>query len=137
MYSWSKKSRTSAYKRDLLLVLLCRATATKFPEHFSLQRLFSNCLPDLCNMPVNIVKKEEFSEAQHPTWMLKATLRIGTTLFWQNVNVLSYIFSVTELVVFFFGCAAFVWIPSAKKWRMNICHMEQKRQNQLLKTCSH
>lgn len=88
-------------------------------------------------MSLIIAKKERFSEAQRPTWMLKATLHIGVTLFWQNVNVLSYIFSVTELVVFALGSAAFVWIPAAKKWLMKICHMEPKRQKQLLKTCSH
>lgn len=94
--SWLKKC-TSAHKHDLLFALLHRATATEFLEHFSLQRLLANCLPDLCDMSLIIVKKERFSEAQHPTWMLKATLRIGVTLFWQNVNVLSYIFSVTGL----------------------------------------
>lgn len=130
------KKSTSAHKGDLFAFLF-RAMATKFLEHFFLQRLFSNCLPDLCDMSLIITKKERCSEAQHPTWMLKATLSIGVTFFWQNVNVLSYIFSVTELVVFVFGSAAFLCIPGAKKWLMKICHMEQKRQKQLLKTCNH
>lgn len=128
--TWLKKS-TSAHKSDLLFALLYRAMATKFLEHFSLQRIFSKCLPHLCDMSLIIVKKERFSEAQHPTWMLKATLLIGVILFWQNVNVLSYIFSVTELVGFAFGSASSVWIPTVKKWLMKICHMEQKRQKQL------
>lgn len=134
MYSQLAK-KISALKGDLLLTLGYRAMTTKFLKYFSPERLFSNCLPDVCNVSLIIVKKERVSDAQHPTWMLKATLRIGVTLFWQNVNVLSCIFSVTDLLVFAFGSVALVWIPEAKKW--HICHMKQKRQKQLLKTCSH
>lgn len=80
VYSQMSKKPTGAHRGDLF-ELLYSAMDTCFLEYFSLQRLSSNCLSDLCDMSLIIVKKERFNEAQHPTWMLKATLCIGVTLF--------------------------------------------------------
>lgn len=66
MYSQLAKKQ-SAHKGDLLLTLGYRAMATKFLKYYSPERLFSNCLPDVCDMPLTIVKKERVSDAQHPT----------------------------------------------------------------------